>query len=88
MFIFAMPFYQNPFSFNLKMKHQFKTNINCGNCIRSVTPALNALPEIEHWEVDTDNPDKILTVELDEDGTPAMVIEALESVGFQASNKI
>ena len=69
------------------MKHQFKTNINCGNCIRSVTPALNALPEIEHWEVDTDNPDKILTVELDDEENPKKVIEALEAVGFKAISR-
>ncbi|MEY4465215.1 MAG: hypothetical protein RLZZ465_845, partial [Bacteroidota bacterium] len=32
---------------------QFNTNINCGNCIKSVTPFLNALESIEAWEVDT-----------------------------------
>lgn len=69
------------------MKHQFKTNINCENCIRSITPALNALPEIEHWEVDTNNPDKVLTVELDEDENPTLIIEALEKVGFSAVGK-
>ncbi|MBL7793360.1 MAG: heavy-metal-associated domain-containing protein [Saprospiraceae bacterium] len=61
-------------------KYQFKTNINCGNCVRSVTGFLNEVKGISHWEVDTQNPDKILTVE----GDLAMeaVIEAVEEAGF------
>jgi len=42
---------------------QFKTNINCGGCIARVTPRLNEVKGISSWKVDTDNPDKILTVE-------------------------
>jgi copper chaperone len=42
---------------------QFKTNINCGNCIKSVTPFLNALEELDAWQVNTDVAEKILTVE-------------------------
>lgn len=44
------------------MKHQFKTNINCGGCIEKVTPFLDR-KEIASWEVDTQNPKKILTVD-------------------------
>lgn len=40
----------------------FKTNINCGGCIATVTPFLNNVAGIEKWEVDTTNPDKVLTV--------------------------
>ncbi len=59
---------------------QFKTNINCGNCIRSVSGFLNEVEGITHWEVDTQTPDKILTVE----GDLAMeaIIEAVEEAGF------
>jgi len=42
--------------------HQLKTNINCNNCVAKVTPYLDQDQEIEYWEVDTKNPDKILTV--------------------------
>ena len=45
------------------MTQQFKTNINCGMCVRSVTNFLNEVPGIERWEVDTNSPEKILTVE-------------------------
>lgn len=60
---------------------QFKTNINCGNCIKSVTPFLNELDNVDLWKVDTDNPDKILTVELD-DTNENTVIEAVKKAGF------
>lgn len=42
---------------------KFKTNINCGGCIATITPILNAEKGIDKWEVDISNPSKILTVE-------------------------
>ena len=60
---------------------KFKTNINCNGCIASVTPKLEAVPEIKSWNVDIDNPDKILTVELD-NSNPEIVAEAVKSAGF------
>ena len=44
---------------------RFKTTINCANCLRAITPALNAEPAITAWQVDTANPDKVLTVTTD-----------------------
>lgn len=66
-----------------KMEKQlkFKTNINCNNCIRSVSGFLNDVEEIKRWEVDIANPEKILTVEGDE-VTAEAVIEAVEEAGF------
>ncbi len=61
---------------------KFKTNINCGSCIKTVTPFLNKIFEIESWEVDTDNPDKILTVK--GDITSEEVIEVLKEAGYKA----
>ena len=60
---------------------QFKTNINCGSCIKSVTPFLNELDNVDTWKVDTENPDKILKVELD-DENPSSVVEAVKKAGF------
>jgi len=68
------------------MKLQFKTNINCGNCVRTVTNFLNDVPGIETWQVDTDNPEKILTVE-GEALTTEAVIEAVEEAGFDIQQK-
>jgi copper chaperone len=63
---------------------QFKTNINCGSCIKSVTPFLNALDEIDTWQVDTAVAEKILTVvtELSQIEIEQKVITAVSSAGF------
>jgi len=62
--------------------YTFKTNINCGNCIKSVTPFLNELDNVDSWKVDTENPDKILVVELDDEDIQA-VVSAVEKAGFK-----
>jgi copper chaperone len=62
--------------------YTFKTNINCGNCIKSVTPFLNDLDNVDSWKVDTENPDKILEVELDDEDLQAVVC-AVEQAGFK-----
>jgi len=61
---------------------KFKTNINCGSCIKSVTPFLNEVDNIDLWKVDTENPDKILEVELD-DNNVSTVIEAVSKARFE-----
>ena len=61
---------------------KYKTNINCGGCINSVTPFLNEVDNIDTWKVDTENPDKILEVNLD-DENEAFVIEAVKKAGFE-----
>jgi len=66
-------------------KLQFKTNINCSGCVAKVTPSLNANPAIKEWNVDTANPNKILTVQTDnlvEDDVKAIVQKA----GFKAES--
>ncbi|MEL6660603.1 MAG: heavy-metal-associated domain-containing protein [Bacteroidota bacterium] len=67
------------------MTQQFKTNINCGMCVRSVTNFLNEVPGIEHWEVDTDSPEKILTVE--GSVTPETILAAVDDAGFDITPK-
>lgn len=63
---------------------QFKTNINCGGCIAAIKPHLDNNANITHWRVDTDNPEKILTVESstlsDQD-----IIATIEQAGFKAT---
>ena len=56
---------------------QFKTNINCGGCVKAVTPTLNQEAGAGNWQVDTANPDKILTISSDQ-LTTAQVVEAVE----------
>ncbi|TXK33841.1 heavy-metal-associated domain-containing protein [Pontibacter qinzhouensis] len=42
--------------------YKFKTTINCGSCVRAITPHFNKLEGVTEWKVDTDNPDKVLEV--------------------------
>ncbi|SDK21637.1 copper chaperone [Catalinimonas alkaloidigena] len=64
---------------------KFKTNINCGGCIATVTPHLNDVKGIEEWNVDTSDKDKILTVKGDfsEEDVKTKVQEA----GFRIEEK-
>ncbi len=63
------------------MKLKFKTNINCGSCIKSVSGFINEVQSNEEWQVDTDIPEKILTVT---GGNIAAnsIIEVVEEAGF------
>ena len=65
------------------MKHQFKTNINCGGCVAAVTPHLNGEKEITNWTVDTQNPSKVLTVESD-NLSAEQVCQLVQKAGFKA----
>ncbi|MBO6517203.1 MAG: heavy-metal-associated domain-containing protein [Bacteroidia bacterium] len=64
------------------MKATFKTNINCSGCVLSVTPALNELDNIDEWKVDTENPDKVLEVVLDDQNVES-VQTAVRQAGFE-----
>lgn len=61
---------------------KFKTTINCGNCVRTVTPFLNELEGIKSWNVDTENPNKILSVETDS-LKAEIIVETVEDLGFE-----
>lgn len=60
---------------------KFKTNINCGSCIKSVKPFLDEVVGEGNWAVDTDNTEKILTVNTDEEVSE--VVEAVTDAGFK-----
>ncbi|THH39665.1 heavy-metal-associated domain-containing protein [Neolewinella litorea] len=63
---------------------KFKTNINCGGCVRGVTPSLNENAHIHHWQVDLDSDDRILTVEADDKITAQEVSAVVADAGFNA----
>ncbi len=63
---------------------KFKTNIKCGGCIASVTPHLNNLSGVDKWEVDTQNPDKVLTVQANSGLDSQKVIDTLKGAGYSA----
>lgn len=60
---------------------QFKTNINCSGCVARITPKLNGAKGITAWKIDTNNPDKLLTVETD-NLPKESVIEIVKKAGF------
>ncbi|RYZ56010.1 MAG: copper chaperone [Sphingobacteriales bacterium] len=62
---------------------KFKTNINCSGCVKAVTPQMNATPGVEKWQVATEDPEKILTVEAS-GAEAADIIQAVEKAGFKA----
>lgn len=64
-------------------QYQFKTNINCGGCVAKVTPLLNANPEIKEWNVDTTNPQKVLTVQT-ENLQEEDIRSVVQKAGFKA----
>lgn len=61
---------------------KFKTNIHCGGCIKSVTPFLNNLENVDAWKVDLEDSNKILEVSLDDDNETS-VLEAVKKAGFE-----
>ncbi|MBL4755413.1 MAG: hypothetical protein JKY52_17675 [Flavobacteriales bacterium] len=61
---------------------KYKTNINCSGCLKSVTPFLNKLDNVDTWKVNLENVDKILEVDLDDDND-SVVVDAVKEAGFQ-----
>ena len=61
---------------------KFRSNINCENCIRKVTNFIEAIENIDTWEVDTVNPDKILTIEGNDDLNSKVIVEIIEEAGY------
>ena len=62
---------------------KFKTNINCGGCIATVTPYLDKVKNVSKWSVDTSTPLKILTIET-EGTNPDEITEVMKTAGYNA----
>ena len=62
---------------------KFKTNINCSGGVAKVTLSLNETIGENNWQVDTQNPNKILTVSGAEVNKNE-VINAIQKAGFKA----
>lgn len=60
----------------------FKTTINCGSCIRAISPTLNEVVGENNWTVDTENPDKILTIH-NENVDETELVNAVRQAGFE-----
>lgn len=62
----------------------FKTNIKCSGCVATVTPFLNDIEQVDGWNVDTDSPDKILTVQTTDNRIGEEVRKAVQRAGYKA----
>lgn len=60
----------------------FKTDIKCMGCVAKVTDHLNQAAGENNWEVNIENPHKVLTVTADVDETT--IKEAVKKAGFTA----
>ncbi|MBX7241558.1 MAG: hypothetical protein K1X92_07405 [Bacteroidia bacterium] len=63
-----------------------KSNINCNNCVQKVTPFLNKESKIQEWVVDTQNPDKLITIK-GEDLTFELIEKTLRPSGFKVEKQ-
>lgn len=61
----------------------FTTNINCGSCVRSVTPFLDEVEGVTIWRVDVEDDRKVLSVE--GSASPEEIIKMVEDAGFDIS---
>lgn len=65
------------------MAHQvFKTNIKCAACVEKVREALDETVGKNQWEIDLQNPDRLLQVP--QEVQVPQLIAALKAVGYGA----
>ncbi len=60
----------------------FTTSINCGGCIATVKPFLDAIETITSWSVDTADLRRILKVETSLE-SPDQIINAVTKAGYK-----
>jgi copper chaperone len=63
---------------------RFKTTIKCTGCIEKVTPYLNEVAGEDNWQVDLQNPDRVLTIIPGETVKEKAIIDALQKAGYKA----
>ncbi len=62
---------------------KFKTNLNCGGCVSKVKTDLDQAEGISKWTVNTDSPEKTLTIESNGISNEE-IIQLLKNKGFSA----
>jgi copper chaperone len=63
---------------------KFQTNVKCGGCVATITPFLNQEKGIANWNVDLENPQRILAVETEELSS-GEIVDVMKKAGYQAS---
>lgn len=62
----------------------FKTNLTSDEAVAAVTPALNDIEQIDGWNVATNHPDKLLTVQTTDNRITDLVLRAVAQAGYRA----
>ncbi|GAB4020724.1 hypothetical protein GCM10028808_63170 [Spirosoma migulaei] len=62
----------------------FKTNLTDKKAITAVTLPLNNIEQLDGWNVDTDSPDNLLTVQTTDNRIADLVQKAVEQAGYWA----
>ncbi len=62
---------------------KFKTTLSCGGCVSKVQADLDNAVGISNWSVDTNNPEKVLTVNSDS-VSESEIISIITKKGFKA----
>ncbi len=61
---------------------KFKSSMSCGGCVSKVKPFLDVLSTVKSWEVNTDDPQNILTVHYAGENEQE-IIEAVAKAGHK-----
>ncbi len=69
---------------NIMENLKFKTNIKCNGCLQTVKPHLDNISDLENWNVDLENPDKILSVNTKVDAEESIIV-AVQAAGYEIS---
>ena len=63
---------------------KFKTSLKCSGCVAAIQPKMDALKNVDQWEVDLTQPVKILSVK-GEHLEEAEIIYVLKEAGYEAT---
>ncbi len=62
----------------------FRTNIKTSDDVAAVTLPLNDIEQVDGWNINTDVPDKLLTVQTTDNRIADLVEQAINKAGYQA----
>lgn len=62
--------------------YKFKTNLKCSGCVQALTPFIENVEGIKNWNVDLNNPEKVLSVEGDEQLESNQILNAIQQAGY------
>lgn len=66
---------------------KFKTSLKCGGCVNAISPHLKKINNIQSWEVDLADPNKVLIVSTETNSISELQMEiqdAFKTAGYKA----